>query len=99
VEIGGFLALGRLVLGSLLVVAGLATLRSGQARFSRRIYAYELIPRRAAWVLARATPNVKPGHGAIDWIITLNGDAIVTAVDASGNVSAPSSCKVPPPPK
>ena len=46
-----------------------------------------------------ATPNVKPGHGAIDWIITLNGDAIVTAVDASGNVSAPSSCKVPPPPK
>jgi hypothetical protein len=46
-----------------------------------------------------ATPNVKPGAGVIDWKITLNGDAIVTAVDASGNVSAAATCKVPPPPK
>ncbi len=46
-----------------------------------------------------ATPNVKPGTGAIDFKITLNGDAIVTAVDASGNVSAAATCNVPPPPK
>lgn len=46
-----------------------------------------------------ATPNVKPGHGDIDYIITLNGDAIVTAVDASGNISAAATCNVPPPPK
>jgi len=46
-----------------------------------------------------ATPNVKPGTGAIDFKITLNGDAIVTAVDASGNVSARATCNVPPPPK
>lgn len=46
-----------------------------------------------------ATPNVKPGAGDIDFKITLNGDAIVTAVDGSGNVSAAASCKVPPPPK
>jgi hypothetical protein len=45
-----------------------------------------------------ATPNVKPGPGVIDWHITLKGDAIVTATDASGN-SATISCKVPPPPK
>jgi hypothetical protein len=45
-----------------------------------------------------ATPNVKPGPGVIDWHITLKGDAIVTATDASGN-SATVSCKVPPPPK
>jgi hypothetical protein len=46
-----------------------------------------------------ATPNVKPGAGDIDWKITLNGDAIVSAVDGSGNISAAASCKVPPPPK
>jgi hypothetical protein len=44
------------------------------------------------------TPNVKPGAGVIDWQITLNGDAIVTATDASGNV-ATVTCNVPPPPK
>ncbi len=45
-----------------------------------------------------ATPNVKPGAGAIDWHITLKGDAVVTATDSSGN-SVTVSCKVPPPPK
>lgn len=45
-----------------------------------------------------ATPNAKPGPGVIDWHITLKGDAIVTATDASGN-SATVNCKVPPPPK
>jgi hypothetical protein len=44
------------------------------------------------------TPNVKPGVGVIDWKITLKGDALVSATDASGNTSTV-SCKVPPPPK
>jgi uncharacterized membrane protein YphA (DoxX/SURF4 family) len=52
----GALAVGRFLLGGLLVVAGVAKLRAGQARFFGRIYAYELVPRRAAWVLARALP-------------------------------------------
>jgi hypothetical protein len=43
-------------------------------------------------------PNAKPGPGDIDWHITLNGDAIVAATDASGN-TATVSCLVPPPPK
>ena len=43
-------------------------------------------------------PNVKPGPGVIDWHITLNGDAEVTATDFSGN-SVTVNCKVPPPPK
>jgi len=43
-------------------------------------------------------PNAKPGPGDIDWHITLNGDAVVTATDGSGN-SASVSCLVPPPPK
>ena len=45
-----------------------------------------------------ATPNVTPGPGVIDWKITLNGDAVVTVTDASGN-STTALCKVPPPPK
>ena len=45
-----------------------------------------------------ATPNAKPGPGAIDWKITLNGDAVVTVTDSSGN-STTALCKVPPPPK
>ena len=35
-----------------------------------------------------ASPNVKPGPGAIDWHITLKGDAVVTATDGSGNARA-----------
>ncbi len=46
-----------------------------------------------------ATPGQKPGPGVIDFHITINGDGSVTATDASGNVSAPISCNVAPPPK
>jgi hypothetical protein len=46
-----------------------------------------------------ATPTIKPGPGVIDWHITLKGDALLVAVDDSGNESAPLSCRVPPPPK
>lgn len=45
------------------------------------------------------TPSQRPGPGAIDYHVTINGDGSVTATDASGNVSAPVSCTVPPPPK
>jgi hypothetical protein len=37
--------------------------------------------------------------GAVAVKITGTGDALVVAVDASGNVSAPAECLVPPPPK
>ena len=46
-----------------------------------------------------ATPAQKPGTGAIDWQIRTKGDGSVTASDASGNTSAPVSCKVAPGPK
>jgi hypothetical protein len=46
-----------------------------------------------------ATPNSKPMAGVIVAHITLKGDALVYAVDASGNQSRPVSCLVPPPPK
>jgi hypothetical protein len=46
-----------------------------------------------------ATPTQKPGTGAIDWQIKTKGDGSVTASDASGNTSAPVSCKVAPAPK
>jgi hypothetical protein len=46
-----------------------------------------------------ATPGSKPMAGAIVSHITLNGDALVYAVDASGNVSTQVSCLVPPLPK
>jgi len=45
-----------------------------------------------------AVQNVKPGTGDINWKVTLRGDAIVVAVDASGNASAPITCRVAPPP-
>ncbi len=45
-----------------------------------------------------ADPKIKPGPGVIDWHITIPGDAVVIAIDASGNV-AKTSCLVPPPPK
>ena len=45
------------------------------------------------------TPKIKSGAGAIDWHIFLNGDAVVTAVDAEGGVSAGQVCYVPRPPK
>jgi len=35
----------------------------------------------------------------VDWFIKGTGDAVVTAVDGSGNVSAGVYCLVPPPPK
>lgn len=46
-----------------------------------------------------ATPNSKPMAGVIVAHITLKGNALVYAVDASGNQSKPLSCLVPPPPK
>lgn len=52
-----------------------------------------------------AKPEQKPigsGNGqagAVAWHITGKGDASVTAVDGSGNVSAGVSCLVPPPPQ
>ena len=41
----------------------------------------------------------KSGDGYVDWMIRGQGDAVVTAVDGSGNVSDGASCLVPPPPK
>jgi len=46
-----------------------------------------------------ATPMATPGAGAIDWKIRLKGDAELFFADASGNVSGPVSCRVPPRPK
>ena len=49
-----------------------------------------------------ATPEAKPIGGpnsAVEVHIIGTGDALVTAVDGSGNISDPVSCLVPPPPK
>jgi hypothetical protein len=47
-------------------------------------------------VQAPGAPTKKEkATGDINWKITLNGDALVTAIDASGNKSAPVSCRVP----
>jgi hypothetical protein len=45
-----------------------------------------------------STPEVKPGQGAVNWQIRLKGDAVLIAVDHSGN-KATTTCLVPPPPK
>jgi hypothetical protein len=52
-----------------------------------------------------ATPSQKPigsaegQAGAVSWHITGQGDAVLLAIDASGNVGVPALCLVPPPPK
>ncbi|HET9015879.1 MAG TPA: vWA domain-containing protein [Thermomicrobiaceae bacterium] len=46
-----------------------------------------------------ATPGATPMAGAVSAHITLNGDALVYAVDTAGNQSARVACLVPPPPK
>ncbi len=43
------------------------------------------------------TPSVRPGTGAVDWKVKLNGDAVLVGVDDAGNTST-STCLVPPPP-
>ena len=45
-----------------------------------------------------ARPSIKPGAGVIDWKIKIQGDAVVSATDAAGNLTEV-SCLVPPPPK
>lgn len=44
-------------------------------------------------------PSQKAGQGEVDWVLKGTGDAILTAVDGSGNTSAPVACLVAPPPK
>lgn len=46
-----------------------------------------------------AVPSQKPGSGVITYHLKGKGDMVVYAVDASGNVSKPVVCKVPPAPK
>jgi hypothetical protein len=46
-----------------------------------------------------AVPTWKPMAGVVVAHLIFRGDALVYAVDASGNQSEPISCKVPPPPK
>lgn len=46
-----------------------------------------------------ATPSQSPGSGAVDWNLKGKGDAVLTAVDGSGNTSDAVNCLVPPPPQ
>ncbi|MCA2216064.1 vWA domain-containing protein [Jidongwangia harbinensis] len=43
-----------------------------------------------------ATPGVVPGSGAVDYKITLKGDALIVGVDDAKNTSAGVACVVPP---
>jgi hypothetical protein len=42
-----------------------------------------------------ATPNIKPGEGAVNWQITVNGCAVLVAKDAAGNVATANCCARP----
>ncbi|MCW2778608.1 MAG: Hyalin [Frankiales bacterium] len=46
-----------------------------------------------------ATQSAKPGTGAVNWKITLKGDAQLVAVDDAGNRATVATCLVPRPPK
>lgn len=46
-----------------------------------------------------ATPSQKPGSGVVNYNLKGQGDALVSAVDGSGNQAAPVACLVPPAPQ
>ncbi len=46
-----------------------------------------------------ATPSQSAGQGVVNWDLKGKGDAVVHAVDGSGNASSTVSCLVPPPPR
>lgn len=50
------------------------------------------------YVQANGGPTIKPGTGAVNWVIKGTGDASATGTDASGN-AASVTCLVPRPPK
>ncbi|MDO8151723.1 vWA domain-containing protein [Isoptericola sp. b408] len=57
-------------------------------------------PTNLKWTEANgADPIEKAGSGAVDWALKGQGDAQITAVDGSGNVSDPVACLVPPAPQ
>jgi hypothetical protein len=57
-------------------------------------------PTNIKWTEANgAPPRERPGTGVVDWQLRGQGDALVYAVDGSGNVSDPVSCLVPPAPQ
>jgi hypothetical protein len=57
-------------------------------------------PTNIKWTEANgAPPRERPGSGLVDWRLRGQGDALVYAIDGSGNVSDPVSCLVPPAPQ
>lgn len=57
-------------------------------------------PTNIKWAEANgAQPEERPGSGAVDFKLLGQGDALVYAVDGSGNVSEPVACLVPPAPQ
>jgi Bacterial Ig-like domain (group 1) len=74
--------------------------RDGQRRSeSADLHPRQRKLRRVRPVLRRDDDQADPGTGEVDWKIKLKGDAQLFFVDASGNVSGPVTCLVPPPPK
>jgi len=61
----GLALLARVVVGGILIVAAAAKLRAGRADFFRRVYAYDLLPARASWTLARILPSVELTVGVL----------------------------------
>lgn len=58
-------AVGRILVGAILVIAGVAKIRHGAAAFQKAILGYELVSRRAARLLATALPRVEIVVGAM----------------------------------
>ena len=57
--------LARVFVGAILIVAATAKLKAGRADFFRRVYAYDLLPQRAAWTLSRVLPSVELTVGVL----------------------------------
>lgn len=58
-------AIGRLLVGAILLIAGAAKLRAGQSRFLKDILAYELLPHWASYLLAHWLPAIEVLTGGL----------------------------------
>jgi len=70
---------GRLLVGLILCIAGVAKIRRGQSRFLKAILGYDLVPRGAAIVLSRWLPWIEVLTGILLLVGFLSRLAVVIA--------------------
>lgn len=58
-------ALGRMLTGAILLIAGIAKLKAGYSQFTKAILGYDIVPEKTAWILARGLPWAEVVSGGL----------------------------------